>query len=255
MHLHAALTNPEFDSTSEQAIVRHAGLLTGHNLLARARCLSAGFNDHVDPSRDLTIASFDWESGKVMSPPALIVWLHPSKDPTQRKRRYPMLIQRRHTYEAGAIGADPMCTFDALAAAWPILAESVPAAEHATTLFFRVQAAAEAPRHWRPLRTADVAGWVNEATEAAGLPPRSCGTRALRMGGATDMYDIYGPSGERYIRERGRWGSDVAQIYQRVSAAAHGAISRAIGDSVGVDLQSMLAGWCQLAVSHGRCPV
>ena len=57
------------------------------------------------------------------------------------------------------------------------------------------------------------------------------------------------------IRERGRWGSDVAQIYQRVSAAAHGDISRTIGDSVGADLQSMLTGWCQTAVSHGRCPV
>jgi hypothetical protein len=66
------------------------------------------------------------------------------------------------------------------------------------------------------------------------------------------MYDIYGPAGERFIRERGRWGSDIAQIYQRVSASAHGEISRAIGDSSGTDLQSMLAGWSQLAVSHGR---
>jgi hypothetical protein len=74
------------------------------------------------------------------------------------------------------------------------------------------------------------------------------------MGEATDMYDIYGPADERYIRERGRWGSDVAQIYQRVSAAAHGAISREMGDSTGADLQSMMAGWSQLAVSHGRCP-
>ena len=49
------------------------------------------------------------------------------------------------------------------------------------------------------------------------------------------MYDLYGPAGERYIRERGRWGSDVAQIYQRVSAAAHGAISREMGDSTGID--------------------
>lgn len=35
-----------------------------------------------------TIASFDWESAARMSPPAVVVWLHPSKDPTQRKRRY-----------------------------------------------------------------------------------------------------------------------------------------------------------------------
>ena len=72
--------------------------------------------------------------------------------------------------------------------------------------------------------------------------------RALRMGGAADLYDLYGPAGERYIRERGRWSSDVAHIYARVSASAHGELSRLIGDSAGADLQSMLSGWCQLAM-------
>jgi hypothetical protein len=252
-HLRAAFASADFDTESDAGIVRQAGLLAGHNMLARARCLSAGFGDTVDPSRDLTIASFDWQSGLVMSPPAVIVWLHPSKDPTQRKRRYPMLIQRRSA--DASPGSDPMCTYDALWRAWPILAESVPKAQWASTLFFRVQAAESAPRGWRPLRPDDVTQWVQEAAEAAGLPPGTRRSRALRMGGATDMYDIYGPAGERHIRERGRWGSDIAQIYQRVSAAAHGAISRAIGDSVGADLQSMLAGWSQTTVTHGRCPV
>jgi hypothetical protein len=27
------------------------------------------------------------------------------------------------------------------------------------------------------------------------------------------MYEIYGPGGERLIKERGRWGSDITQIY------------------------------------------
>jgi hypothetical protein len=108
-----------------------------------------------------------------------------------------------------------------------------------------------------PLRPTsdDVAGWVKEAALAAGLDPAAYGAKALRMAGATDLYNIYGPSAERYIRERGRWSSDVAQIYQRVSAAMHGALSRTIGDSVGPDLQSLLSGWCQTAVSHGRCPI
>ena len=100
-----------------------------------------------------------------------------------------------------------------------------------------------------------MSAWVKEASIAAGIDPTRRASRALRMGGATDLYDIYGPLAERYIRERGLWGSDVAQIYQRVSAAAHGEMSRAIGDSVGPDLQSLLRGWSQAAVSHGRCPV
>jgi len=82
---------------------------------------------------------------------------------------------------------------------------------------------------------------------------RRAAKQALRMGGATDLYDIYGPAGERLIRERGRWSSDVAQIYSRVSAEAHGLLSRSIGDSNGVNLQSLLAGRSQSTATHSRC--
>ena len=85
--------------------------------------------------------------------------------------------------------------------------------------------------------------------------PADVGAKCFRMGGATDMYDLYGASAERYIRERGRWCSEINQIYQRVSAAIHGHISRSIADSRGADLQSLLRGWSQSAISHGRCPV
>ena len=156
-----------------------------------------------------------------------------------------------------------MHVHDALIEAWRILA-AVPKHLWATTLFFRVPRErlqipqsyyrGREPNHWRPLRDADVLGFVHDAARAAGLDPAKYGVRALRMGGATDLYDLFGPAGERYIRERGRWASDVAQIYQRVSAATHGMLSRTIGDSVGPDLQSLLAGWCQTAASHGRCP-
>ena len=254
LHMRAAFISPGFDTSSPGGVVRQAGILFGHNVLARAQCLSGGEHDAVDPSRDLTIASFDWLAAAAMIPPAVVVWLHPSKDPTQRKRRYPMLVQRRSV--TAPLGSDPMCTFDALRMAWHYLAESIPRAQWASTLFFRVAIElGDDPRIWRPLRPLDVTVWVCAVAEAAGLPPGSRGSRALRMGGASDMYDIWGPAAERFIRERGRWGSDVAQIYQRVSAAAHGDISRTIGDSVGADLQSMLTGWCQTAVSHGRCPV
>ena len=78
--------------------------------------------------------------------------------------------------------------------------------------------------------------------KAAGIPADKVGAKCFRMGGASDMYDLYGASAERYVRERGRWCSDIAQIYQRVSAAIHGQISRGITDSSGVDLQSLFSG-------------
>ena len=257
MHLRAAFATgfcrPRVGKPTALQVVKRAALLGGHNLLARGTCLC-----ETDERRMLSIVAFDWRAAAELSPPGVVVWLHPSKDPTQRKPRYPMLVQRRAV--GGARSADPMCTFDAFVDAWKVLAATVPLHRHRSTIFFRVppdghDVDLSDAADWPPLTPALVSVWVKEAAVAAGVDPTRRGTRALRMGGSTDLYDIYGPAAERYIRERGRWGSDVAQIYQRVSAAAHGEMSRVIGDSDGADLQSLLRGWSQLAVSHGRCPV
>ena len=257
------------ERSSPLGIVRHATLLFEHNILGRTKEVCPKRRGEVDPGRDLVITSFDWEAAAAMSPPAVVVWVAPSKDPTQKKPRYPMLIQRRSL--DAPFGTDPMCTYDALLAAWSFLAEFVNPSRWATTMFFRVPDPAmfqpprvdhftgppspelPDPSCWRPLADSDIVRWVKEAAVASGVDPTRRAGRALRMGGAADLYDIFGPAGERYIRERGRWASDVAQIYQRVSASAHGDLSRMIGDSSGLDLQSMLSGWSQLAVSHGRC--
>ena len=80
----------------------------------------------AQPGVDLVIAAFDWDAAAQMQPPALVIWLRPSKDPTQRKPRYPMLVQRRSSFADAPRGSDPMCTFDALSAAWEVLAAPVP---------------------------------------------------------------------------------------------------------------------------------
>ena len=249
------------DRTSTAGRVRHAAVLFGHNVLARGADIGhVSRKQPIDGARDLTIAAFDWAAGERMVPPAVIVWLFPSKDTQRSKKRFPMLIQRRSgTAASGAEpasayerGADAMCTYDALALAWPILAGSVPPSAHATTMFFRWPEAGKPAALWRPVVSDDVGRWGREVAVGAGVDTVGIGDRCLRMGGASDMYDLYGPAGERLIRERGRWGTDIAQIYQRVSASEHGSISRAIGDADGDDLQSMLRGWSQLAVSHGR---
>jgi hypothetical protein len=96
--------------------VRAAALLLGHNLLARGRDLGADETTRLaDPNRDLTIASLDWASAASVSPPIAVVWLHPAKDPDQRRPRYPMVVQRRSS--DGPFGSDPLCTYDALRAA------------------------------------------------------------------------------------------------------------------------------------------
>lgn len=228
-----------------------AALLLGHNTLARGRDLAAEPTVGVGPTRDLTVAAFDWRAGAALSPPAVIVWLHPTKDAGKDRQRYPMVVQRRsHT---APLGSDPMCAYDALVLAWPVLADSVPPTLRADTLFFRRPAAGVHPALWPPVRSEDIRAWIQEAAAAAGLDPAPFGAKALRMGGATDLYDLLGKAGGDIIKERGRWCSEIAQIYQRVSASAHGAISRAIGDSQGVDLQSMLTGWSQDTSVYRRC--
>lgn len=109
-------------------------------------------------------------------------------------------------------------------------------------------------REWRPLTSVDIAFWGQQVGTAAGLDASTIFAQCFRLGGATDMYDLYGAAAERYVRERGRWASDIAQIYMRVSASAHGEISRSLADSEGIDLQSMLRGWCQSSLTM-RCPV
>ena len=76
-----------------------------------------------------------------------------------------------------------------------------------------------------------------------GLPRGLFGSSSLRIGGATDLHDLFGADGERLIRERGRWHSDVATAYQRTSASLHLMASTVIADAAGVDLESFTLGW------------
>ena len=49
--------------------------------------------------------------------------------------------------------------------------------------------------------------------------------------------------GEAIIRERGRWHSDIHQLYQRCSASLHMQASVQIGESSGVSQEALGDGW------------
>ena len=121
------------------------------------------------------------------------------------------------------------------------------------------------PRRWGSGRSAAAQRTGRRSpTPSSPVDQGGGGRRGRRPGAPRRARAAHGRS-HRHVRhlraggralhpKRGWWGSDVAQIYQRVSAAAHGAVSRVMGDSTGAGLQSTMAGWSQLAVSHGRCP-
>ena len=112
--------------------------------------------------------------------------------------------------------------------------------------------------------TDDVEEACRAAARALGVAEEGWGAAALRIGGATDIRARFGLAGADIIRARGRWcdGSDVAFVYQRVTALEQletaAAVSGGAGDvassGVGDDarrdaplLEHLLVGWNQPA--------
>ena len=49
----------------------------------------------------------------------------------------------------------------------------------------------------------------------------------------------------RMIKDRGRWYSDIFEIYERGSLQEHALASAAITEAGGIDLEQTLTGWVQ----------
>eukprot|EP00965_Chrysotila_dentata_P050398 1670030-Pleurochrysis_carterae.AAC.1 len=56
-----------------------------------------------------------------------------------------------------------------------------------------------------------------------------------------------GEAGIVQIKQRGRWGSDVAHVYQRAIVDDQLQISGELGDAEGEDMEALCAGWSQPA--------
>jgi hypothetical protein len=80
---------------------------------------------------------------------------------------------------------------------------------------------------------------------AVGIPPEAVGGKLFRIGGSTDLRDCLGDGSERVIKERGRWGTDVAFVYQRALLRDQLRASGAIADADAADLEATIAGWVQ----------
>ena len=96
-------------------------------------------------------------------------------------------------------------------------------------------------------RTSASRALFRDIAAAAGLDPAPFGAKSGRIGGATDARDRLGEAGKAVIQRRGRWGSDVAEAYQRELLATQLDLSAALGDAVGEDLEQLCIGWAQPA--------
>ena len=266
----AEATERGLDRCSPQGVVDHAGALTGHNCVLRGGEL--GVPDGVEPDRRRIISwqSLTWQRRRLESRqrPWVIVRVSPRKDINARAKPYPCPVARRHD---GPLGADPLCTYDALALAWwrrrapadvpfPVDAAGRPA-ENWWVEDGRWTPRPDAPQMTRPFfervatggvfTTAYVGEIARRIGRAAGMSAEEVarlGGKSFRIGGATDYRASLGDeSGRLLLKQRGRWDSDCDLIYARPLVASHLDASAAVGGVVSADLEALCQGWAQPA--------
>ena len=241
-----ALIAIRYDRTSARGIIEWAAGLVAWNILLRGCELGVVPGNPLDIARDAVFGAITWRlpchdsSGL----PWLVWDVVPAKDTTARRRSCPLAIRRR---SSGPLGSDPMCTYDAVVIAWTARAGAPPPSSGRTL----DPALASRPffigRTGEPWDTEDTRLLARKYAMALGLDPSEFGGKSFRIGGATDWRDIFGADAERIIKQRGRWQSDIAFLYQRALAETHLRGSAAVADADHADLESLCLGWVQPA--------
>ena len=249
-----------FPRTSIQDHIDWAAALLAHNAYLRGGEIGIPDNAEVDPKRIITFDSLVWHDPRPESHNRmwLIVWIVPIKDPKARHKAYPTPICRRHD---GPFGNDPLDTYDAIAQAhwsrrrpgipfpvdrsgtplceWWLQAEDSPGTPSADSPFFTAPSG-------EVYTTSDTRRLGRSIARHAGIPPENVGAKCFRVGGSTDARSRLGETGKSLIKQRGRWSSDVAEIYQRPLLHDHLEASAAVGQTTAnIDLEAVCEGWAQ----------
>ena len=101
--------------------------------------------------------------------------------------------------------------------------------------------------------TGDVLVAVRLLALAAGEDPASFGAHSLRIGGATDYVDRFGlTKAPILIAKRGRWDSDIGEIYARAAGAIVIDASVESWEAEGPELEAVISGFGQAWAEPGR---
>ena len=98
----------------------------------------------------------------------------------------------------------------------------------------------------RPMRTAYFRALVKRIAKLLGFDPKLFGAHSARIGGATDLV-ASGRASQMLLEAKGRWGSDIATIYARMTRRAHLAASDLMHGARGRDLEELLPEYVQPA--------
>ena len=234
----AAAAAGGFDRSTRPGVRRWARMLSAHNLLMRGGEPGTTDDDVWDPDR----GHISWDSVKWLTPAetaseyaAVRLLVMPIKDPDAKYKPVPLLIRRRQLPFVPR-GADAVCTYDALATMWDMDVALV--SDRARTPLFSVEGPGS-----RAVTTSDMRDDARAVGAAVGIPVSELGGPSFRIGGAEDFYDVLGPASQEIIDQRGRWHSDIAEIYKRCSATSHLSASAAVGDAAGISLEALGDGW------------
>jgi len=237
-----------------------AAALTGHNSVLRGGEVGRREFIEFDAEQGLTFRSITWclpcreSRGRLW----LILWVVPIKDQSARRMRpIPIPIVRRQL--EGERGADALCTYDAILAVWLRRVGTMPQSAQVDWHARAGEAgrlSASHPMAQRPLfalangramDTGHVRGMVQRMASACGENPEEFGAKSLRAGGATDLREAIGDDAASMatIKQRGRWKSDIALIYQRALLRTQLDASGMMGRARGVDMEAICLGWSQ----------
>jgi hypothetical protein len=198
-----------------------------------------------DAGRDLTFRAIEFREPcrESRQRPWLTLDVVAVKDTVARARVCPMPVRQRGDAD------DVMCPFGAICRLWRArLGEEPPARGRIS--------ASRAEATWPMFVSASGLAWDTGDTRALarrfavelGIAAADVGAKAFRIGGATDMQVYAGcETGAKLIKQRGRWSSDTAEVYQRALAGAHLDASAGIGDAEGLELEALVDGWAQPA--------
>ena len=144
------------------------------------------------------------------------------------------------------MGCDTTCPYWALRRHYRLRAASVPTASRDTAPLF------VGPDGSLPVDTTVMRDAVRLAAAALGKDPSQFGASAPRRGGATDMKAALGlAAGKKITQQRGRWATDIDDIYARASVAEHVAASTALASaSDTLTLEQIVPDWVQPARFH-----
>ena len=237
------LDSKGWDRTSPVGVYDHALAST-----CKAACGRGGEPGTVDggtwrPARGVTIADasewFEASPSANAGLPWMRLWWFPIKDTEADHTKCPVPIHVSKRTSAPR-GSDPACPYDALLAWFEVRSAAVPRAEWAQQPLF------VHPRTGKIPNTRYVAGLAKRMGALFGLPDSALGGKSFRIAAASDMYHAYGEHAKRLLKERGRWHSDIAYIYARMSEGAHLEASQRTSGADAADVEAA-TGWAQTA--------